>query len=107
MRSSITGLDGLQKRLKQMADGAQRLNGRHEVSLGDLFPSSFMARHTRHATIQDLFDASGFKIETMEDLEGVPHAQWDAHIRSTTIFPDWETMQRIAGAELVRRRMGF
>lgn len=107
MRASITGLDGLQKKLKQMEDDARRLNGRHEVSLSDLFPPSFMARHTRHSTIQDLFDASGFKIETKEDLAAIPDAKWDAYIRSRTSFHDWGSMQRSAVTELVRKKMGF
>lgn len=107
IRTSITGLDGLQKRLKQMSNGIERLKGTNEVSFGELFPSGFMRRHTRYASIQEMFDASGFKLETKADLAAIPDADWDRHIRSCTNFPNWEVMQKAAHAELIKRRVGF
>lgn len=107
IRKSITGLDGLQKRLKQMADGFERAKGTHEVSFGELFHPGFMSRHSRHASIQALFDASGFNIETNEDLAAIPDADWDRHIRSSTDFPDWESMQKAAAAEWFKKRVGI
>lgn len=107
IRTSITGLDGLQKRLKQMTDGFERAKGTHEVSLGELFHPGFMSRHTRHASIQELFDASGFKIETKDDLAAIPDADWDGHIRSSTNFRNWESMQKAARAELLKKKVGI
>lgn len=107
LRTSVTGLDGLQKRLKQLADGFERASGRHEVPLGELFPPDFMRRHGRHETIQALFDASGFKIETKDDLAAIPDAEWDRHIRSSTTFPDWESMQKTAAREWFKKKVGL
>lgn len=107
LRTSITGLDGLQKRLKQMADGLERAKGTHEVSFGELFHPGFMSRHSRHASIQALFDASGFKIDTSEDLAAIPDEEWDAHIRASTDFSDWESMQKAAATEWLKKKVGF
>lgn len=107
IRTSITGLDGLQKRLKQMTDGFERAKGTHEVSFGELFHPGFMSRHSRHASIQELFNASGFKIDTNEDLAAIPDADWDGHIRSSTDFQDWESMQKAAAAEWFKQKVGL
>lgn len=107
IRTSITGLDGLQKQLKRMADGFERAKGTHEVSFGELFHPEFMRRHSRHSSIQELFDASGFKIDTNEDLAAIPDADWDRHIRSSTDFPDWVSMQKAAAGDWFKKRVGL
>ncbi len=107
IRTSITGLDGLQKQLKRMAEGFERAKGTYEVSFGELFHPEFMSRHSRHASIQELFDASGFKVERKDDLAAIPDADWDGHIRSSTDFPDWESMQKAAAAEWFKKKVGI
>lgn len=107
IRTSITGLDGLQKQLQRMADGFERAKGTHEVSFGELFHPEFMRRHSRHSSIQELFDASGFKVETKEDLAAIPDTDWDRHIRSSTNFPNWESMKKTARTEWLKKRVGI
>ncbi|MEN9355464.1 MAG: hypothetical protein RL318_2789 [Fibrobacterota bacterium] len=105
LKVSITGLDSLQKRLKQMTTSFEQARGSHEVSLGELFDPVFMSKYSRFTTIQELFDASGFTVSTQEDLSAIPDDEWDRHIRSSTSFLDWNAMQKAAGAEWLAKRM--
>lgn len=107
IRTTTSGFDGFQKRLKQMADGIEQAKGRHEVPLSELFHPGFMRRHSRHGSIQELFDAGGFKVESMDDFAAIPDAEWEREIRSSTDFADWKAMQEAAAAEWFHKRMGL
>ncbi len=77
------------------------------VAFDDLFPPEFMRRHTSFPTIQAMADASGFKIESQQDIDAVPDADWDAFVRSRTRFQTWQDVQAKAGEEYRVRRLNI
>jgi len=99
----ITGLDEFQRKLERLSRNAQNVSG--PVTLDDLFPPEFMHRYTDFPTIQAMADASGFKVESQQDLEAIPDADWDAFVRSHTRFQTWQDMQAKGGEEYVVRRL--
>jgi hypothetical protein len=101
----ITGLDEFRRKLERLSRNAQNLSG--PVALDDLFPPEFMRRYTDFPTIQAMADASGFKIESQEDFEAIPDAEWDDFVRSRTRFQTWQDMQAKAGEEYVGRRLNI
>jgi hypothetical protein len=88
----IIGLDELRSKLNDLASKTQTLAGQHDVPLRDLLNPEFMVRHTRFGNINDMFAASGFNIESREDLAAVPDEQWDEFIRSVSTFSDWQSL---------------
>jgi hypothetical protein len=101
----ITGLDEFRRKLERLSRNAQNVSG--PVAFDDLFPPEFMRRYTDFSTIQAMADASGFKIESQEDFEAIPDADWDAFVRSRTRFQTWQDMQAKAGEEYVVRRLNI
>lgn len=99
----ITGLDEFRRKLERLSRNAQNVSG--PVAFDDLFPPEFMRRYTDFPTIQAMADASGFKIESQQDFEAIPDADWDAFVRSRTRFQTWQDMQVKAGEEYVVRRL--
>jgi hypothetical protein len=99
----ITGLDEFRRKLERLSRNAQNVSG--PVAFDDLFPPEFMRRYTDFPTIQAMADASGFKIESQQDFEAIPDADWDAFVRSRTRFQTWQDMQAKAGEEYVVRRL--
>ena len=97
----------LTSRLRRLAEKAQALDGEHSISLSELCPPAFMARFTDFRTLEEMFDASGFAVETPEDFAAIPDSEWDAFISNVTRFPDWRAMQKKAVVEWARRRLGF
>ena len=81
--------------------------GEHSIPLTQLCPPAFMAEHTDFASIEEMFEASGFTLETSEDLAAIPDAEWDAFIASRTRFADWETMQMKAAGDRLSRGIGL
>lgn len=103
----IEGLDELQNNLKSLADKAQDLDGQHNVPVSELLTSSFLSRHTRFSSTKDLFEASGFKLESSEDLAAIPDDQWDDFIRSISNFENWQAMLGAAVKEWTAKQLGL
>jgi hypothetical protein len=105
MGMKIKGIEEMQKKLEALQRRAQNLSG--PVAFEDLFPPEFMRRYTDVKSIDELVAASGYKVESTEDFEAIPQAEWDALIQAKTRFPNWEAMQKKAGEEYIERRLNL
>ena len=107
MSVKISGLDSLQKKLKKMSDDAREIEGEHQVAISDLLTPSFLAKHTSCANAQELFDRSGFKIDSAKDFKTIPDEEWDQYISSISEFSTWRKMLQAATAEYAKCKMGL
>lgn len=105
--SNITGFDKLSEKLKRMSNGLKELEGEHTIPLPDLLSPDFIRANSRFKDVNELFEASGFKIESAEDFAAIPDHEWDAHISSSTSFSSWHEMQKAAVTEMVKKKMGL
>lgn len=72
---------------------------RYGISLGQSINPSFLARCSKFSSIEEMFEASGFKIETTEDFKAIPDNEWEIFITENTIYSSWEEMQIAALSE--------
>lgn len=103
----ITGLDKLEKQLKQMQKGAKELSRTKNVSFGELFTPSFMRKYTSFSSMDELLNAGGFKVESQEDFENIPDNEFDKHIAANTKFKNWEDMLSEATSQYAARKLGL
>ena len=103
----ITGLDELTKKLDDLGRKAGEIDGEQTVPMNELLNDAFVSRHTRFANADEMFCASGFKIETQADFAALPEDKWDEFIRSVSAFPDWNGMLGEAGKEWVGEKLGL
>lgn len=103
----IHGLDELGKTLRGIADNARELDGRHSVSLDDLLTPEFVARNTRFANADELFNAGGFSASSQEEFEAIPDEMLDAFVRAQSPFDSWQEMLSAAGGEWAKRKLGL
>ena len=95
--------DGLEK-LKQ---GLKSLEETQSIQLGELMPPRFIATCSEFKDIQALFDASPFKLDTLEDMKSIPDVEWDVYISEKTTYPSWGKMREVAVAEWARRKLNL
>ena len=70
---------------------------RNEVPLNELFPTSFMSKHTHFDSIEEMFEESEFEVETEEEAaEIIGTEEWDEFINNSTRFGGWESMLKKA-----------
>ncbi|MFB0725015.1 hypothetical protein ACEU6F_04975 [Aeromonas salmonicida] len=107
MSFEIKGLKELQKKLGYLAKSAEALDGQHQVPLTDLLNPAFISSCSKFSSVEELFDASGFKIESTEDFKAIPDAEWDSFIKSNTTYENWLEMQTSAAAQWTKSKLGL
>ena len=100
------GFDELSKKLENLQESAESIQGT-QVPLSELLTPGFLAKHTRFLSEDEMFEASGFKVETAEDFEKIPDEEWDRFIEQNTPFTTWSDMLSAAGAEWAQKKLGF
>ncbi|GEM_PF-3307682 len=65
----------------------------HRAKFETIFPSDFIKANSNFSHIYELLDASGYEINSPQDLVTIPDAEWDAHIMNNTVFSNWNDMQ--------------
>ena len=103
----ITGLDELTKQLDDLANKTGELDGQHNVPMNELLTPEFVSKHTRFPNADEMFGASGFKIDTREEFAAIPDDKWDEFIRSISSFSDWSAMLGEASNEFTAKKLGF
>lgn len=107
MDSEIKGLDELSRKLNDLAHRAEQLDGPHEVPLSQLMTPTFLRACSQFSTVDELFQASGFKIESGEDFKAIPEGEWNAFIKANTSFDGWKQMLESASAEWTKKQLGL
>lgn len=103
----IEGLDELQQKLDELVNNAEELDGEHHIPISELLTGDFVSQHTSFSSADEMFEASGFKIQTQEDFAAIPDVEWDTFIRSISSFDDWQSMLGAAGQAWAKRRLGL
>lgn len=102
----ITGLDEAMKRLNDIQKKAEAIN-KQSVPISEVLTPAFLQRCTPFASADEMYEASGFKIESAEDFAAVPDDEWDAFIRSVSSFADWQAMLAEAAKEWATKKIGL
>ena len=93
--------------LKKLKKNLQNLKNVQRVSFPELFNEGFMQKHTNYQTIEAMFTASGFKVESQEDFTAISDTEWDFFIQKSTHFSSWEEMQKTAAGEFAAKKLGL
>lgn len=103
----ITGLDQLQKKLKQMEKGAKELEHTKQVPFNQLFTPAFMRKYTSFSSMDELLAAGKFNANSQEAFEAIPDEALDKHVKATTKFKDWEEMLGEATSQYALKKLGL
>lgn len=103
----ITGLDKLERQLKQMEKGVKELERTNHVSFSELFTPTFMIKYTSFSSIDELLQAGGFKADSQEAFEAIPDDLLDKHISTITKFNSWEEMLGEATEQYALKKLGL
>ena len=103
----INGLDELNERLDALTEKVSSLEGNHTLPFLELFSDAFMQECSSFSSFADFLEAGGFEVNSPDDFKAIPDDEFDAHIAETTDFDSWESMQKAAVAEYLKKQLGF
>ncbi len=107
MGVKIEGFDEFEKELKKMEQGAKKLEGKQQISLGELLSDKFIQKHTSYVNIEALFESGGFKVNSEADFAAIPQETIDVHVKKNTRFATFQEMINEAVKDYVSRQLGF
>jgi hypothetical protein len=107
MDFEIKGMEELTRKLDDLAERARRLDGSHSIPIPELLTPSFLAGCSQFASVDEMFQASGFKIESAEDFKAIPDSEWDAFVKNQTSFDGWQQMLEAASAAWTQKQLGL
>jgi len=107
IKIELKGFKELEKNLKDLQIKAQKVDGTSNVPISELFPSSFLIKHSKFSSIDELFPSNGFTISSQEDFERIHQNELDKFIKNNTDFNDWEEMLNAAVEDWTNKKLGF
>jgi hypothetical protein len=107
LKVTVKETGNFRKKLDDLGSRVRELDGQHEVPLSELMPAEFISSSSSYASLQELFAASPFEINSLDDFKAIPDAGWDAFIGRNTTYATWREMQEAAARMWARRKLGF
>jgi len=90
------------RNFKQLENNLKKLSNTTQLTLAELMPSSFISSCSKFSSIDELFEASGFEIESADDFAAIPDDEWDLFIQQNTTYENWQDMQQSAASEYAK-----
>ncbi len=106
MSCSIDGMDELQEKLKRIEREVDEL-GEGSVPLSEVLTPAFIQNCSVFSSLEELVERSGFAVESQEEFEAIPEAEWDAYIRQQTPYTSWQHMIQEAGMLYAKHKLGL
>lgn len=72
----------------------KELGNKTEIKITELMSPSFISSSSKFDSIESLFEASDFKVESPADLSAIPDEEWEKFIVGNTSFGSWSEMQQ-------------
>lgn len=84
-----SGSDEFLKKLSDISKGSRDLDNANKIPFDELFPDSFMKKHTSFKNINNFLKESDFDWENKEDI---PKSDLDKFVKDKTDFQNWSNM---------------
>jgi len=107
MSIKMTGLDEFQKKLDDLKNRVESISGERSIPLNELLTPDFLAACSTFSSAEELFERSGFKVESQEDFAAIPDEPWDEFIRVNTSYFNWQEMLQAAGAAWTKAKLNL
>lgn len=89
----------------QLSKKLEKISEITEVSFNDLFNDKFLSACSSFTSLDDMFEKSGFKVESPEDFKNIPDKDWERFIVTNTKYESWLQMQQDAGAKYFQQQL--
>jgi len=103
--TKLYGFDKVKRELDRLGNKAKKLEGTNSVPFEELFTQSFLTKHTKFCSLDDMFGKSGFTVNSQEDFGKIPDEEWNKFISNNSHFHSWEEMVYAAGQEWIKRQL--
>lgn len=98
--------DDVFNKLDKIQENLEAIDGENQVSMDDLFDSSFMEKYTNFHNMPDFLKQPGLEITTSEQFKAFDEKELDKFVNKSTQFSTWSEMQHKASDAWISRQLG-
>ncbi|MRT04068.1 hypothetical protein [Ewingella americana] len=91
--------------IEQLQKNLKSIEGQSEVPITEILNEEFLTKFTSFVSVEDMFEKSGFKIDTAEDFKAIPDNEWESFIVDNTKFSSWKEMQESAANDYFQKKL--
>ncbi len=91
--------------LKKLTENVEKLKETNEISFSEILNDEFMQRNTPFKSLNELFEKSGFKHSTEEEIADIPDDLFNEFISANTQYETFQDLQVSAMAEFVSNQL--
>ncbi|MCE9967227.1 hypothetical protein LZ654_20690 [Lelliottia amnigena] len=95
----------LNSKIRKLKENLEEVGNTTQLTFPELFNSNFLRECSSFTSIEELFEKSGFKVESPEDFKAIPDDEWERFIVQNTTYDSWLEMQNDAVTKLLNERM--
>ncbi|MCW2482261.1 hypothetical protein, partial [Candidatus Symbiopectobacterium sp. NZEC135] len=92
-------------KINRLTRNLEGIGSTTQLTFPELFNPTFLKECSSFTSIEDLFEKSGFKVESMEDFKAIPDEEWERFIVKNTKYESWLDMQKDATTKLLSQRL--
>jgi len=107
MSVKLTGLEQFQRQIAELEHQVDAVSREQSIPLSELLNSDFLAACSTLSSVDEMFERSGFKVESEDDFAAIPDDDWEAFIRANTSYFSWKEMLEAAGVAWTKAKLGF
>ena len=101
----VNGLDKIIKHFEKLEKRIRKIDDKYVLIVSDLFPPEFVKKNTKFSSMDEMFEKSGFAVNSQKDFEKIPNDVWDKFISDNSKFGSWQDMLNAAGIEWAQRQL--
>lgn len=105
MNIETSGFDELSKKLNSMRDAAEKLNGKNEVNLNELFNNKFLKENSSITSFDEFCELAN--IQSQSDFDSIPESELDKTVKSISSFSSWSEFLSSATEDFLYRTLGL
>lgn len=91
--------------IDQLKKNFEAVSGTQSIPFSELFNNQFLAECSSFTSLKDMFNKSGFSVETKEDFAAIPDQAWEDFITQNTSYSSWKEMQVDAGRKHIKKML--
>lgn len=95
----------LKNNVDKLIKNLEEVESTKQLSFTELFTPTFLSECSSFTSLEDLFEKSGFKVESPEDFKKIPNEEWERFIVENTSYESWLDMQKDAATKLLNQRI--
>ena len=105
MNIETSGFDELSNKLNSMRDAAEKLNGKNEVNLNELFNNKFLKENSSIKSFDEFCKLAN--IQSQSDFDSIPESELDKIVESISSFGSWSEFLSSATEDFLYRTLGL